>query len=247
MTLRIGISTALMPPDANRFLYHSKTLIYAEETMAHWIMSEGAIPHLLPRPHAGFSYDDLAGWIDGLILQGGTDVAPENYGEQPLHSYLNGDPERDVYDFGLIEACLKRDMPILGICRGCQVLNVYFGGSLYQHIEEQREESPSHRDHDLYDQHTHRVRILPDSILAEIYPQSPAATVNSVHRQAVKDPGTGVVLEALSEDGVVEAFSVTGPRFCLGIQWHPEFHYTSDVPVLDPQPLMRRFLREAGS
>jgi len=181
--------------------------------------------------------------LDGLVLQGGADIAPETYGETPLRPEWAGDAIRDRYELALVEAFLAADKPILGICRGCQLLNVAFGGTLYQDISTQLTGSKVHRDLVRYDQLEHSVKILPQSRLAKLYPSAVrAARINSIHHQSIKDLGDGLVVEAVSHpDRIVEAVRLKGTHYVQGIQWHPEFVAEGRRGLLASAPLLNDF------
>ena len=133
---------------------------------------------------------------------------------------------------------------MFGICRGHQVINVALGGSLYQDIATQCPDKGSHRDEHKYDHHFHEMRILKDTWLARLYPQVQTTRINTIHHQAVKGLGEGLVVEAMSEpDGVVEAIRWEGHSFVVGVQWHPEFLDPKDSTVLDGRPLLNAFLQ----
>jgi putative glutamine amidotransferase len=252
--LRIGVSACIMHADPTRALFKGKTLLYAEESMMTWVMSAGAIPILLPRALAPVTARDLVEMVDGLVLQGGVDMSPSHYGEEPLRPEWAGDAARDRYEMELIHLCLQADKPVLGICRGAQVLNVALGGSLYQDIATQHEAGHVHRNWDIYDQHGHDVAVEPGTALARWYNCSATgarARTNSVHHQGVKLLGRDLVIEARSvPDGIVEAVRYDGQvnghaPFAYGVQWHPEFMREDRGPgVLDSDTLLRAFLAE---
>jgi putative glutamine amidotransferase len=237
-----------MHADPKRNLFKGKTLLYAEESMFQWIMAEGALPILLPRATGPVSARELVDGlaIDGLVLQGGADMAPESYGETPVRPEWSGDHARDLYEMELVSLCLAADLPILGACRGAQVLNVALGGTLWQDIESQHPQRRVHRDWEIYDRHAHDIAIEPGSTLAGWYGGATAGRVNSVHHQGLKDLGRDLVVEARSvPDGIIEAVRYTGGPFACGVQWHPEFIATAGDPaLLDPGVLMRAFLEE---
>ena len=150
---------------------------------------------------------------DGLVLCGGTDIDPARYGEPPDGS-LGIDSKRDEVEFALLEAYLRAGKPVLGICRGHQLINVFFGGSLYQHLPE----ADCHTGHKGID-NVHQVTALPDSIVGRLHGEK--LSVNSSHHQAVKKLGTGLRATALWQGQYVEAMEHTSlPVFC--VQWHPE-------------------------
>lgn len=255
---RIGVSACIMHADPMRALFKGKTLLYAEESMLTWLMSEGAIPLLLPRAAGLVDAAALVDVVDGLVLQGGVDMSPRHYGEEPLRPEWSGDAARDQYEMELIRLCLDADKPVLGVCRGAQVLNVALGGSLYQDIATQHEAGHVHRNWDIYDQHGHAVAVEPGSRLARWYGFSGAepvqARTNSVHHQGVKRLGRDLVVEARSvPDGIVEAMRYEGrvngrQPFAYGVQWHPEFMQQDRGPgLLDSRTLLRAFLDEVRS
>ena len=153
---------------------------------------------------------------------------------------------RDLYEMELIRAFVAAGKPVFGICRGLQLLNVCFGGTLLQDINLQRPEALDHRMLGRYEQHFHRVEFVPGTHLAGLYPRLSAATTNSIHHQGIKDLAPGFVIEArCPDDGVVEAIRRPGPGFVAGVQWHPEFHQPGDPVTLDDGPILQDFLRAA--
>jgi putative glutamine amidotransferase len=170
----------------------------------------------------------LAG-IDGLLLTGGEDVAPERYGESPHPTVVGAEPGRDEFEVGLITAARARDLPLFAICRGIQVLNVACGGTLVQDIPSQVTGAlhhslaiPPHESYSL----AHEVWVDKDTLLARLIGErlrdQDACDVNSRHHQAVKDVARGFRVSATAPDGVIEAIEDPAARFCLGVQWHPE-------------------------
>jgi putative glutamine amidotransferase len=189
---------------------------------------------------------DYAAALDGLVLQGGNDVAPQHYGEQPLHPDWHGDRVRDLYEMELVRAFVAAGKPVFGICRGLQLLNVAFGGTLLQDINTQRPEALDHRAPGKYEHHHHEVEFVPGTHLASLFPGQPRATTNSIHHQGIKDLAPGFVVEAhCPEDGLIEAVRRPGPGFVAGVQWHPEFHRVEDPVTLDDTPILRDFLQAA--
>jgi len=155
--------------------------------------------------------------LDGLIVTGGADMRPERYGEE-AHPKTKLIPERrERFDFMLVEEAIRRDLPILAICYGCQVLNVALGGALVQDVPDQLKTDTAHAGKGAM----HRVRIEKGTKVWDIL-QAEEIESNSSHHQAVKSVGEGVVIGARACDGVVEAIESLRHRFLLGIQWHPE-------------------------
>jgi putative glutamine amidotransferase len=248
---RIALSACFMHADPTRNLFKGKTLLYAEESMLRWIMSAGGVPFLVPRAEGPVSNADLLDGADALVLQGGADMAPQSYGEEPLRPEWSGDAIRDAYELALIHDCLAHGIPVLGVCRGAQVLNVALGGTLWQDIQTQHPDGRVHRNWEIYDQHGHDVSIEPGSWLGRWYQGQldAGARVNSVHHQGLRTLGRGVVVEARSvPDGVVEAVRCEpdgGRAFAYGVQWHPEFMTPGEAGALDPRVLLQAFLSEA--
>jgi putative glutamine amidotransferase len=251
---RIGVSACIMHADPARALFKGKTLLYAEESMLTWIMSGRAIPVLLPRASGAITTRDLLDGVEGLVLQGGVDMSPRHYGEEPARPEWVGDAARDQYEMELIRLCLEMDKPVLGVCRGAQVLNVALGGSLYQDIETQHEGKQIHRNWEIYDRHGHDVMLEPGSWLARWYgfpEQGGKGRINSVHHQGLRTLGHDLVVEARSvPDNVVEAVRFDGQvngrnPFAYGVQWHPEFMHVDPTPgQMDPKTLLDVFLGE---
>ncbi len=253
----IGVSASFFHPDPARPLYKGKTLLYAEQSLLHWVMSGGAVPVLLPTVGGALFAADMVEQIDGLVLTGGADMSPRSYGAEPLRPEWQGDPVRDVYEIELLQLAMSRNKPVLGVCRGTQVLNVALGGTLYQDIELEHEhtEKRVHRLWEIYDQHAHEISIEPGSWLGRWYGEDrPLARVNSVHHQAIRKLGRDLVVEARSvPDGIVEAvrYAPEGDRpapWLYGVQWHPEFMAPADparvdAHQLEPGVLLQAFLR----
>ena len=246
--LRIGVSARIQYGDAAKPGYLKKNIYYLEQSFARWLQSAGALVYLVPdvvdRDSSALTLADYATELDGLVLQGGTDIAPQMYGEEPLRPEWAGDPERDRYEIDLLKRFLSLGKPILGICRGQQLINVALGGTLYQDTETQKPGAHVHQDIAVYDDKYHHVEILPGTRLAALYPGVQRAKVNSLHHQAVNRLGDGLAVEAHSaEDGVIEAIRLKGPQYVAGVQWHPEFLHGRNDGVLDAGPLLKEFLR----
>jgi putative glutamine amidotransferase len=156
--------------------------------------------------------------VDGLCLAGGADVDPAVYGAARLPECEEPDPDRDRLESELLREALDRDMPVLAICRGLQLMNAALGGTLTQHIE-------GHSRRKVRD--AHEVRIAPGTKLAEILGVT-GYVVNSRHHQCVANIAPGLVLAATAPDGVVEALELPGKRFALAVQWHPEARMDGD-------------------
>ena len=211
--------------------------------MIDWLGAAGVIPVTLPAP-ADASYDEIVARIDGLVLQGGVDIAPTRYGEQPRHPDWATDPERDAYEIGLLDSALRTNKPVLAICRGHQLLNVALGGSLHQDIATDVPESLEHRNAERYEANHHDVELVSQGRLHTMYGHT-SGRINSVHHQAIRDLGAGLRVEARSADGIIEAVSMDSPdNWVLGLQWHPEFQRPiEDAELLPTGPISDAFVR----
>jgi putative glutamine amidotransferase len=246
--LRIGVSARIQYGDATKHGYLKKNVYFLEQSFARWLQSAGVLVYLVPdvvdRDSSALTLADYALELDGLVLQGGSDISPQSYGEAPLKPEWAGDPERDRYELDLLSRFQDVHKPVLGICRGLQLINVALEGTLYQDTTTQRPGAQSHQDHAVYDDKYHPVEILPGTRLAGLYPGVKQAKVNSIHHHAVKGLGTGLRIEARSlEDGVIEAVRQEGPHYLVGVQWHPEFLHGRGDGVLDAAPLLGEFLQ----
>jgi putative glutamine amidotransferase len=248
--LHIGISACFFHADAARPIFTGKTLQYVEQSIVHWVMSSGALAVVVPSPEGETRRGDAAlahyaQWLDGLVLEGGSDVWPGSYGEAPLEQRWSGDRVRDEYEKALAAAFVAERKPVLGICRGLQLLNVAHGGTLYQDIATQRPDAISHREAGLYDRHFHEVEFVAGSRLARLHAGMERAKVNSVHHQAIKALAPGFVVEARSvPDGLIEAVRRPGDVYVAAVQWHPEFH-RPDQGTLDDAAMLEDFLDAA--
>jgi putative glutamine amidotransferase len=249
--LLIGLSPRLLR-DAEDLGFRDKTLQFLEQSVPHWVMSLGAMLVMLPTiersypgRHAAVGIDDYVDALDGLILQGGADIDPALYGEPITHARGRIDAVRDRFEIEMLHAFARAGKPVFGICRGLQLINVAFGGTLYQDLHEDAVTCDAHHVVDRYDEHMHSVHIQPDSWMARLYGNAAEGIVNSIHHQGVKKLGTGLVAEAHAEDGVVEALRWEGDGFIVGVQWHPEFHDHRYPDVLPADPLMEAFFEAA--
>jgi putative glutamine amidotransferase len=182
--------------------------------------------------------------LDGIVFPGGVDIAPQEYGEEPINNLNVVDPLRDRTELRLARWAVADDLPTLGICRGQQLLNVALGGSLWQDLLHQGATSVDHSDADgrARTAMIHRVRLDPDSRLAQLIDET-TIEVNSLHHQAVKTVAPRLRVTGTSDDGVIEALESDGHRFLIAVQWHPE--------EIDTRPWVQRlfaaFARAASS
>ena len=257
--LRIGLSACFFHPDPKRDIFPPKTLLYFEESMARLLMSQGAYPVLLPRKAHAMETEDILSFVDGLILQAGSDLSPLQYKEEAQKKEWRGDGIRDEYEIELIHKAMAMDKPVLGICRGAQLINVALGGSLYQDIPSQLSTQVKHSDAMLYDKLTHDIVIEPNTRLAELYAGISQRKIISVHHQAVKELGKYLLVEACSEkDGIIEAirYHKSEPSlarqtndkekqpYVFGVQWHPEYQTEKGDPsLMDYMPILEDFFQ----
>ena len=250
--LRIGVAPCFMHADPTRPVFKGKTLLYAEASLTAWLMAGKALPLMLPAPTADLGVEELLEGFDGLVLQGGSDVAPASYGEEPVRAEWHGDAVRDRLERLLVRGAMAAGLPVLGICRGLQMINVALGGTLYQDLAMQKDGALVHRNWDEYDRVRHEVRLAPDGWLARLYPGRETATVNSVHHQGIKALGLGLKVEATAPDGVIEAVrfepdDAMDPPFVYAVQWHPEFQDPADATLLPTQPIRDLFLKACSA
>lgn len=250
LRLKIGISPRLLHEVPESFGFKGKTLQYLEQSVAHWAMAGNALIFMIPTIESGglltrsdLNVDHYADALDGLILQGGADVSPSSYGERPLQPQWKGDRKRDRFEIELLFAFVRRNKPVLGICRGMQLINVALGGTLYQDIAAQIPGALRHNDTEAFDANFHEVSIVAGSGLADLYPKRLAGVVNSLHHQAIKDLGRNLDIEAYCErDEVVEAVRWKGGSYVFGVQWHPEFHPRGKCELIEAMPILEEFL-----
>jgi putative glutamine amidotransferase len=189
------------------------------------VVEAGGVPVVLPPVAGPRAAEDLLDGIDGLLLSGGSDLDPGYYGEEPVPELGVTIPERDAFEIALLEHALRRGMPIFGICRGMQLLNVALGGTLYQDLPSQMDHMVllGHRQETPKWQPTHEVEVDGGSKIAEIMGTGDLK-VNSYHHQAIKNLASGLIAVACSPDGVIEAVESDdlSKRWMIGVQWHAE-------------------------
>ena len=187
----------------------------------------GGVPVMLPLTSEEETIDILLGTIQGILLTGGHDVCPSTYGEDKIPQCGATCRERDKMEHILLGRALGRDIPVLGICRGIQFINVFLGGSLYQDLPTQRPSCTEHHQKPPYDVPVHEVELMDNSGLFRLLNRK-SLSVNSYHHQAIKEKARPLKIMAVADDGIIEAVEMTDKKFVWGIQWHPEFSYKSD-------------------
>ena len=196
--IKIGISACFMYPDMERIVFGPKTLSYIENDMMRYIARKDILPILIPDLEDHLLTDILA-QLDGFIFQGGVDLAPETYGEKPIGKW-KGDAVRDQYELKILDYAIKNSKPVFGICRGFQLMNAYFGGTLYQDTITQNKEAKEHRSAERYDSIKHPIHFNKGGFLDTLYAGESRPHVNTIHHQAVKGVGNDLEVYATSTD-----------------------------------------------
>jgi putative glutamine amidotransferase len=201
---------------------YSKFPWYAvRENYCDAVADAGGLPVPLPhQPAIANAYLDM---IDGLVITGGAfDVDPALFGDKTRHETVVTKDRRTEFELAVTRGAINRDMPVLGICGGQQLLNVVLGGTLIQHIPDEIENALAHEQPNPRDEPGHDIAVTTNTLLHQITGTG-TMSVNSAHHQAVKTIASPVIINATAPDGVIEGIELPGKRFCLGVQWHPEF------------------------
>lgn len=219
--------------------------IYANNrTYVHAVESVGGVPILMPMISDLPILADLCARLDGLLLTGGVDIDPSCFNEEAHPLTEVADPELDEFEIALAIRAFQEDLPVLGICRGMQLINVVLGGSLYQDIDQQCPGNIGHTHRNLPRTHlVHPISVDPGSRMEKIL-GTQEVWVNSLHHQAIKEPGTGVRITGRAADGIPELLEVPGYRFVLAAQCHPE-----EIYAIEPAfaRLFSAFVQASGS
>ncbi|WP_125607374.1 gamma-glutamyl-gamma-aminobutyrate hydrolase family protein [Lapidilactobacillus bayanensis] len=209
---------------------------YAPHDVKEAVFAIGATPLILPFPdnmaEAQAAAEEMVNLYDALILPGGPDVAPQYFGEEPIPEIGITVSQKDEFEIALIKATLAANKPILGICRGIQIMNVAMGGTLYQDLATQDPDyAIQHTQATIGNFVTHHINLEADSRLAKLVGMK--LLVNSRHHQAVRKPGKGLRVTATAPDGVIEGLESTDNNLFVGVQWHPENLWQKDPVQLN--------------
>lgn len=204
------------------------------------IENAGGLPFIIPFTENKENIDAIVSRIDGLLLSGGHDIDPANYNEEPLQGIGTIWPERDQFDFALLQAAMKKEIPILAICRGHQIVNVFYGGSLYQDLKYDPKCTIKHWQDQRPALGTHTIKIEESSKLKAIVADS-TWRVNSHHHQTVKEVGNNLKVTALAADGTIEGLEATNYPWLVTCQFHPEMMSSTDDKA---KKLFEAFIRE---
>ena len=234
----IGISSSVIVDEVGSFAGYKRA--YVNKDYVDAVIRAGGVPLIIP-----FSTDkeviiSQAQLIDGLILSGGHDISPYNYGQEPSQKIGETFPERDTYEMILLEESKKRNIPILGICRGFQLINVAAGGTLYQDLSLIPGNILKHNQVSNPTLKTHKVEIKENSFISSIFGKE--TMVNSFHHQVINKVANDFIVVAKASDGVVEAIEHKTYKFLVAVQWHPEM---LAVECEKARELFTRFIEEA--
>lgn len=218
----IGVTVNYVGPEEERCPSRYGSY-YINRGYVEGIRKAGGLPLYLPYTDDPEELDALLERIDGLLLTGGKDMDPVHFNEDKHPTCERILSDRSSSELSLTRQAVKRSTPILGICLGLQTLNVAMGGSLYQDIPSMCPSPVRHRQRE-QERHAvaHQVEVVPGSLLQRVFGGRTTLNVNSIHHQAAKTIGRGLVVNARATDGVVEGLEHPGQPFCLSVQWHPE-------------------------
>lgn len=233
----IGISSSIEQDEKNYFINRDNCAM---------IEAAGGIPFILPHSADTETIKQMAKAIDGLYLTGGNDIDPTYFGEEPHPKLGSINPTRDVFETALIKEILAEDKPLLGVCRGAQIVNIALGGTMYQDIYAQIDgDLLQHSQQAPVGHGSHFVDVTADSLLHQIV-KADKLRVNSRHHQANKDAAPAMIHSAVSSDGLPEATESTQHRFVLGVQWHPE-NLAAQANDEASKKIFRAFIRACQS
>lgn len=215
---------------------------YTRNNYARAIELSGGIPCYLPVTSSPDVAREQIRLCDGMLIPGGLDVNPLIYNEQPLPLLEATIPRTDRFQLTLIDEALKLGIPILGSCRGNQILNVAFGGTLYQDVSYATPNPLQHSQLTQLDNPAHSITIFEDTILYDLFGRN--LDVNTFHHQSINQVGEGLKVTAVAPDGIIEGIQLVDHRFVVGVQWHPEMLIDAESTML---PLFKRFIKASSS
>ncbi|WP_339064673.1 gamma-glutamyl-gamma-aminobutyrate hydrolase family protein [Fusobacterium animalis] len=234
----IGISSSVIVDEAGSFAGYKRA--YVNKDYVDAVVRAGGVPLIIPFTTDKEVIISQAQLIDGLILSGGHDISPYNYGQEPSQKIGETFPERDTYEIILLEESKKRNIPILGICRGFQLINVAAGGTLYQDLSLIPGNILKHNQVSNPTLKTHKVEIKENSFISSIFGKE--TMVNSFHHQVINKVANDFIVVAKASDGVVEAIEHKTYKFLVAVQWHPEM---LAVNCEKARELFSKFVEEA--
>jgi putative glutamine amidotransferase len=224
----IGVTPGFAPPSPHREFLKTAHIVYADTSYMQRVADAGGMPFLLPHTDDETVLQNAIARLDGLLLTGGEDVHPQHYGQAVAYDNTVISELRDRFELRLIELFLPTGKPVFAICRGCQVLNVALGGTLFQDLPAQT--GVRHHSQTIPTSETsHSVELTEGSRVAQAL-QMTTVEVNSHHHQAVDRLGSGLVVTGRSEEGIIESYEHATHPFLLAVQWHPE-RLTSRVEI----------------
>ena len=214
----IGLSTYRSPAQMDS--YTTEFVALPAQYLEAITRGGGMGVHIPPQPLDSAEAQRILSTLDGVVMGGGWDIEPSRYGQEPSDNMEDTDSLRDETESTLLGAALELDMPVLGICRGAQMLNVHLGGTLHQHVPEV---TGSDRYRKPGEHFTHeKMTVEPDSLLAHIFDNEPMVPGPVQHHQAIDQVAEGLVVSARGPDGIIQGVEAPGLSFCVAVQWHPE-------------------------
>jgi putative glutamine amidotransferase len=238
-SLRVGLTTSI----SARAGSHGQPAVFLYTNYIDALAQIGLTAVLITPAHTRDAIEALLSACQGLVLTGGEDVDPAYYGERPSPALGSVQRARDEMEFTALDVALARGMPIFGICRGVQVINVHFGGTLYQDINTERPGDLLHQQTTAWDKDAHAVSVDAASLLGSLV-CGERLFINSFHHQAAKDVGRDLRVVARADDGLIEAIEHTTYPWLLGVQWHPERNEAT-APDTDPDRRLFAGFRDA--
>lgn len=222
---------------------HQRPSIFLYTSYLEALERVGLAPVLITPAHAASAIAAIVAACAGVVLTGGEDVEPARYGEQPSPALGTVVRSRDEMEWRVLDAALGRELPVFGICRGMQVLNVYFGGTLYQDLNSERPGEVVHQQAEPWGRGTHYVALFEDTLLRRAV-GTERIFINSYHHQGVRELAPSLRATAQAEDGLIEGLEAGGHPWLMGVQWHPERHEAS-APETDPDRRIFESFRHA--